>query len=266
MKVHYCDQGSPEWHQARAGVITASMFKVARSRVGGLNEQQQAYVDAIKAGNSEAVARTLAGYKTAPRAEAIEKSLAGLPVGDWSDPAKNYAFRLAVERISGEALMDDKFETYAMRRGHELEPEARREHEVQHAVVVERCGFITTDDGKFGCSTDGLINPNAISEYKCLLAPDGLQKVLIAGDLSDFTDQTHGGLWITGRGEFHFGLYCPALHSISRHFTLHIVERDDDYIEALERDLLKFDALVCEYEALLRAGAAANADRLLKAA
>jgi hypothetical protein len=45
-----------------------------------------------------------------------------------------------------------------------------------------------------------------------------------------------------------------------------VVERDDDYIEALERDLLKFDALVCEYEAQLRAGAAANADRLLQAA
>ena len=34
MKIYHCDQGSPEWHQARAGVITASMFKVARQKVG----------------------------------------------------------------------------------------------------------------------------------------------------------------------------------------------------------------------------------------
>jgi hypothetical protein len=161
MKVHYCDQGSPEWHQARAGVITASMFKVARSRVNCLTEQQQKFVDAILAGHGESAAKLIAGYKNRTTAEGVERALQGLPVGDWSDPAKNYAFRLAVERISGEPLQDDKFETYAMRRGHELEPEARGEHEIQHGVVVERCGFITTDDGKFGCSTDGLIEPDA---------------------------------------------------------------------------------------------------------
>lgn len=151
--------------------------------------------------------------------------------------------------------MDDKFETYAMRRGHELEPDARREHENQHGVVVERCGFIVTEDGKFGCSTDGLISPDGISEYKCLVAPEGLREVLLGQDLSEFTDQTHGGLWITGRREFHFGLYCPALRSIGRHFTLHVVQRDEAYIEELELDLLKFDGLVCEFEAQLRAGA-----------
>ncbi|HEY8357012.1 MAG TPA: YqaJ viral recombinase family protein [Ramlibacter sp.] len=255
MKISYCDQGSPEWHKARAGVITASMFKVARSRVGCLDERQQKYVDAILNGSSEAEARLLAGYKAAPKAEAVERALAGLPVGDWSDPAKNYAFRLAVERISGEPLQDDKFETYSMRRGHELEPEARKEHEVTAGVVVERCGFVTTDDGRFGCSTDGMIDPDAISEYKCLVSPEGLREILLAGDLSEFTDQTHGGLWITGRREFHFGLYCPALRPIGRHFTLKVVQRDDDYIEALEADLLKFDALVNEFERQLRAGA-----------
>jgi hypothetical protein len=250
---------SPRWGDHRQHVQGGAQPR------RGLTEQQQTYVTAILDGNSEAAARTIAGYKAAPRAEAIEKALSGLPVGDWSDPAKNYAFRLAIERISGEALMDDKFETYAMRRGHELEPEARKEHEVQAGVVVERCGFVTTDDGKFGCSTDGLIETHAISEYKCLVAPDGLRQILLAGDLSEFTDQTHGGLWVTGRREFHFGLYCPALRPIGRHFTLHIVQRDDDYIEELERDLLKFDALVCDFEAQLRAGAA-NADLLQQAA
>jgi hypothetical protein len=265
MRVIHCDQGSPEWHQARAGVITASMFKVARSRVNCLTDQQQKFVTAILDGKTEAEAKILAGYKARPTAEGVERALHGLPVGDWSDPAKNYAFRLAVERISGEALQDDKFENYAMRRGHELEPDARQEHEVQAGVVVERCGFVVTDDGKFGCSTDGLIEKHAISEYKCLVSPDELRKILIGGDLSEFTDQTHGGLWVTGRREFHFGLYCPALRLIGRHFTLHVVQRDDDYIEALERDLLKFDALVCDFEAQLRAGAA-NADVLLQAA
>ena len=38
-------QGTPEWHQARAGVITASMFSTAREWVDGLTDQQRIYVD-----------------------------------------------------------------------------------------------------------------------------------------------------------------------------------------------------------------------------
>jgi len=33
MKMVQVPQGSPEWHAARAGVITASMFKVARAKL-----------------------------------------------------------------------------------------------------------------------------------------------------------------------------------------------------------------------------------------
>jgi len=43
-----CDQGSQEWHHARAGAITASMFSEVRKVVDGLTEQQQKYVDAIR--------------------------------------------------------------------------------------------------------------------------------------------------------------------------------------------------------------------------
>ncbi len=53
MKVIECAQGSPEWHRARAGVITASMFGIARKKVGGLTEQQEKYVAAIKSGATE---------------------------------------------------------------------------------------------------------------------------------------------------------------------------------------------------------------------
>ena len=50
MLIIKCEQGSLEWHQARAGAITASMFAEVRKRVNGLNEQQEKYVAAIFAG------------------------------------------------------------------------------------------------------------------------------------------------------------------------------------------------------------------------
>lgn len=209
-----CDQGSPEWHQARAGVITASMFRVARERL-----------------------------KTGPNK------------GDFSSAAKDYAFRLAVERIGGQPL-DEGFETFAMKRGHELEPEARMEHEVQTGLYVERCGFVMTDDKLFGGSADGLIEQDGGSEYKCLISPEELRKVLIDGDISKYYDQVQGCLWLTGRKYWHFCLYCPALKPIGKQLWLREVARDDNYIETMEQDLLQFAELVAHNERVLRQEAA----------
>lgn len=206
-----CDQGSPEWHAARAGVITASMFGTARQR--------------LKSGARK---------------------------GEFSAAARDYAFRLAVERISGQPL-DEGFETFAMRRGHELEPAARAAHEIEAGVVVQRCGFVLTDDRVFGASADGLIGEHGGAEYKCLIDPARLRGVLVDDDLSEFQDQVQGCLWLTGRRWWHFALYCPALDSIGRALWWREIQRDDDYIEAMERDLLEFRALVDETEIRLRA-------------
>lgn len=211
MLIVNCEQGSEEWHAARAGAITASMFKVARER--------------LKSGPNK---------------------------GDFTEKAKNYAFRLAVERISGQPL-DEGFETWQMRRGHELEPAARTEHETQVGVIVQRAGFVMTDDRWFGASADGLIGSDGGSEYKCLVSPEGLRDVLLADDISEFIDQVQGCMWITGRKFWHFCLYCPALEPIGRQLYWRRIERDDAFIEAMEPDLLAFRALVMQNEARLRA-------------
>lgn len=211
MLIIECDQGSQEWHTARAGAITASMFKVARER--------------LKSGPNK---------------------------GGFTEKAKNYAFCLAVERISGQPL-DEGFETWQMRRGHELEPAARAEHEMQVGVLVQRAGFVMTDDRWFGASADGLIGSDGGSEYKCLVSPEGLRDVLLADDISEFIDQVQGCMWITGRKFWHFCLYCPALEPIGKQLYWRRVDRDDEYIEALEADLIKFRELVMQNEARLRA-------------
>jgi hypothetical protein len=249
-----CEQGSPEWFRARSGACTASMFSEVRKRVGALTDQQAAYVDAILSGMDEKAAREVAGYKSAPKSESIAKALRGEQVGDFTDAAKAYAFRLAVERISGEPLDEaDRFETYAMRRGREMEPEARKVHEFQCDVIVDPCGLVLTEDRKFGASADGLIGADGGAEYKCLMDPTRIRNVILQRDLSDFTDQVQGGLWLTGRRWWDFCLYVPALAAIGKSITVFRVERDEAYIERLEADLLAFDALVCEYEARLRA-------------
>lgn len=227
MKVYECEQGSPVWHSLRAGVLTASNMKVAR-----------------------------------------ELSMAsGVNKGKPGAKCMQLAFRLAIERIAGEPLQDDKFETYAMRRGHELEPEARAAHELL-GILVRRAGFITTDDGRLGSSTDGLIDPKGISEYKCLVSPEGLREILVDNDLSAFEDQVQTGLLVSEREFCDFGLYCPPLKPIGREFTLRRIWRNDLYIKAMERDVKTFLALVDEAEDNLRNGVGAEreyVERLLAA-
>lgn len=209
-----CEQGGEEWHAARAGVITASMFRVARER--------------LKSGKN---------------------------AGGFSSAARDYAFRLAIERISGKPL-DEGFETWAMKRGHELEPAARMEHEIQTGLIVQRAGFVLTDDRLFGGSADGLIDADGGSEYKCLVSPEALRDVLIDHDFSKYIDQVQGCMWLTGRKWWDFCLYCPALEPIGKQLWRQRVERDDDYIEAMEPELLEFAALVSENERVLRLEAA----------
>ncbi len=240
-------QGSPEWFGHRAGAITASMFSEVRRRVGGLTEQQQSYVSAILEGKDKAAAAELAGYKKAPSSSGIEKALAGERVGDYSEAAKNYAFRLAIERLTGAPLMDDQFETFAMRRGHELEPQARDLHSFLIGRDIAQTGLVLTDNQRFGASADGLIGDDGGSEYKCFVAPEKLRAILIDDDWSGIADQVQGCMWITGRQWWHIGLYCPALADINRALTIKEVQRDDAYIEALEADLIAFDELVCGY-------------------
>lgn len=253
-----CDQGSPEWHRARAGVITASMFSTARKRVGELDERQRQYVDAVHAGTPQKDAAAAAGYKVLPKSAIIDKALRGEPVGDYSEEAKNYAFRLAIERISGEPL-DEGFETFAMRRGKDLEPAARGEHEVQSGLIVQRAGFVLSDCEKFGCSADGLIGTDGGSEYKCFINPEKLRTFHVDNDASEVFEQAQGCMWITGRQWWHIGLYCPALEPVGKQLWWRRFERDEAFITDLRADLVQFGQMVDRYEAGLREPAKAAA-------
>lgn len=220
--LYECTQGSPEWLSLRAGVITASDFKIARARMKVKRE--------------------------------------GKNVGDFTDAALDLAFKKAFERISHVPL-DENVQTWQMKRGHKLEPFARIAHEDRLArrtkdldsMMVLPAGFMTTIDGLFGCSVDGLIGDRGGAEYKCLVSAKGLRKVIIDEDISEFEDQVHGCMWISGREWWHFGLYCPALKPLGLEFQMTEVERDDNYIDGLEEDLLAFERQVTTYEARLHA-------------
>jgi hypothetical protein len=203
--VHTAAQGSELWHKSRAGVLTASMFKTARTK---------------------------------------------LKNGDWSSVARDYAVKTAVERISGFPL-DEGFETYAMRRGRELEPEARDQLALHLGLEIQECGFVTTDCTRFGASADGLIGDTQGVEIKCVISPERIRSALLDNDVSAYLDQIQGGMWITGRNVWHLAIYAPILSGVNKALTVWSVARDDDYIARLVNDLYRFEELVAEYQARL---------------
>jgi hypothetical protein len=211
-----CEQGSPEWLQARAGACTASRFSDARARL-----------------------KRKSGDKN---------------VGDFTDACESYARLLAIERIAGEPL-DETFQTYAMRRGHELEPVARALYMERTGYVVEESGVLLSDDRRVGYSTDGEVYGHKGGiEIKCPVAADKVAGVWLDPEpvIAEYLDQIDGGMWLAAWHWIDLVVYTPWLESVGKAMFVHRIHRDEARIEALESDLVAFLRVVNEFEARLR--------------
>lgn len=246
-------QGSEDWLRARVGAATASRFRDARDQVGGLNEQQRTYVDALQSGKSMNEALLTAGYKKRPSADVVEKALAGMPVHEPSAKAIAYAWTVAIETVAGEPL-DETFVTYAMRRGQELEPLARAVYERRTGSWVEEVSLVLTDDSRFGYSADGFVDDDGLIEIKCPMSPEKLGNVWAHPELAhaEYIDQINGGLWITGRKWCDLVIYCPWLAPVGKDLFVKRIFRDEQAIQQLEEDMTVFMRLVDSFLQVLR--------------
>ena len=195
--VHTDPQGSPEWHAARRGVITGSRFKDCRD------------------------------YNQPTAAEKKAGEVRGKP----SKTMLAYAMDVARERAGGVA--PSKFVTTAMRTGTDEEPRARLAYEEETGLLVEEAGFITTADGMFGVSVDGVVGQDGIVEIKTMVSSDTLFRAVVDGDHSEYIDQINGALWLLGRKWCDLVLWAPDLEALGRHLTIRRITRDEDAIQAL---------------------------------
>jgi exodeoxyribonuclease (lambda-induced) len=201
---------------------------------------------------SDAWLQCRAGVITASRFKDARDTLkSGAPSGKCT----GYAAQVALERIARRPI-DKTFVNWQMREGQEQEAFARMAYEASTGAIVEEVGFLTTDDGIFGYSADGWIGADGLLEIKTILSGEVALTVCGRRDLSGYLDQCLGGMWLTGRKWIDLVTWCPALEPIGKHYTVHRIERDDNRIEALENDLMKFAALVASFETELRRDAA----------
>lgn len=199
-----------------------------------------------------------AGKVTASRAKDARDRLKS---GAASGKQIAYACQVALERVSHQPA-DATFENWQMREGHIQEPIARAAYEQRTGNLVDEVGAFATDDDLFLYSPDGLIDGDGLLEVKTLFSPERIMTIVGNGDVSDFIDQCMFGLWLTGRQWIDLVVWVPALE----HLSVKRIARDDDYIEAMEADLIAFAKLVTQYENTLRAAIQSTNEPALEAA
>jgi hypothetical protein len=156
------------------------------------------------------------------------------------DRRNKYKFKLVAERLLKQS-MDDHYEDYWIKRGRELEPQARTAFIAQHRGLdgIDEVGFITTDDGKIGASPDGFLRINGrrsreALEIKCP-SPWVMVEYLLEGLESNYMPQVQGQILVGGLKVMHLFCYHPNMPAV------HIpTQRDDDYIAKLARALFDF--------------------------
>lgn len=127
--------------------------------------------------------------------------------------------------------------TFSIEQGEIVETEARPFFELETDQKVREVGFLTTDDGLFGCSPDGLIGDDCGLEIKCPSAQVHV-KYLVNGMLpKEYAAQVHGSMFVTGFPSWKFLSY-------RRNFPPLIitVKRDEEIMEQIGKALKEFTA------------------------
>ena len=137
---------------------------------------------------------------------------------EYSKAARAYAAELVGERILGKSLNEADEERFGRSfagnrwtdRGTDMEDEARLWYAFYRDVDVERVAFISTDDGRFGGSPDGLVGDDGLVEIKCRNAANHMRCIAGVDEIADRL-QTQGYLWLTGRAWIDVLAYNPDL-------------------------------------------------------
>ncbi len=128
---------------------------------------------------------------------------------------KTYVYKKVAEKLQGRPLIDLGASSFMLEQGMIVEEEARPWYALEYDKKVKQVGFISTDDGRFGCSPDGLIEGEECGlEIKSPAAHTHV-KYLVNGVLpKEYACQVMGSMFATGFKKWIFVSYrrgFPAL-------------------------------------------------------
>lgn len=146
---------------------------------------------------------------------------------------RSYLYQKICEKFMG--AFADGGSSFAMGQGSIMEHEALPWFQFTHDMPVRRVGFCTTDDGRIGCSPDGLIGEDGGIEIKCPTAQTHLRYWVDGVLPKEHAAQVHGSMYVTGRKWWYFLSY-------SRQFPAFLirVERDDGIQQSIDEAVKGF--------------------------
>jgi hypothetical protein len=211
--LHDVVQYSSEWWTLRAGIPTASAFdKIMTPKKCELSKQADDYIRELIGDKYQQIPNFFSEMNR-PKSRAMEWGSAA------EEQAREFYRWLAVD-------------------------------ELKDADEVQQVGFVTTDDGRLGCSPDCLVLKGGeyvgLGEIKCPMPSTHVGYLLNKTEVpADYLPQVHGQLIVTGLPWVDWISFCPGFTPVVVRVT------PNDYTAKLRAALDKFLARYREVEALL---------------
>ena len=157
------------------------------------------------------------------------------PTGKTSSSSEKYMHELLAERLSMKRF--EGFDTFHMKRGRELEPQAADVFSFQTDLPCREVGFVTDDKEAVGCSPDRLVGDIGL-EIKCPMHTTQVKYLIDYHSKNEmppeYYAQVQGTMWIMDLPEYWFMSYHPDLPNL-----IMKVPRDDKYIAGLQAAIEK---------------------------
>lgn len=187
-----------------------------------------------------------AGKCTASRfKDAIAFRKDGKPTAD----RQAYLMQLVTERLTGRPSTN--FVTQAMQWGIDNEIIAKQLVADRFDLEMDEVGFVRHPTLQVGCSPDALLDlGKAVLEVKCPTSITHAQTML-EGMAEDHKPQVQGQMWVTGAKRALFVSFDPRM-PVGLDLHTQWVERDEEYIDDLEKKVRDFLTEVDALEQKLR--------------
>lgn len=231
------DQGTDEWRESRAGVITASKASLLRTKwVTPKMPDDVEIIPTDKRGvntvqyNGESFEGTKANCEKWVREQLVKTMPEGL---------KTYMLELIAQIVTG--IVPDNINFKQAEWGHLNEPLARDAYEAKNMCLITECGLVYKDESlRCAISPDGLEmdNMEGLEIKNPFTSQVHLNTVLFDEINSDYLDQCQFSMWVTGWKVWNF---CSYDHRMRGESTNRL------YAKPIERDeeiMKEFDILV----------------------
>jgi putative phage-type endonuclease len=173
------------------------------------------------------------GLVTASRiADVIAKTKTGPSMS-----RQGYLGELVAERLTGQSA-EGGFMNDDMRRGLELEPEARMAYEIRTGRIVEEVGLVLHPTMRAGASPDGLVD-DGLLEIKCPRTHVHIEYLLAGKPPAKYLPQMAWQCVCAGRAWCDFVSFDPKM---PEHLRLFVVRYTPDagYLRELEAEVEAF--------------------------